>query len=108
VPVLVCWPLKYVSALVCALTPELSRAEGVGLNELLGGKPTEGDEMFNVHCYLDGKRIGGRLYQYVSRVGDTMRFEGDRYGEVTEVIWCMDEPTVDGQRVNLRVESIAT
>ena len=26
------------------LTPELSRAEGVGLNELLGGDPTEGDD----------------------------------------------------------------
>ena len=25
------------------LTPELSRAEGVGLDELLGGVPTEGD-----------------------------------------------------------------
>lgn len=63
--------------------------------------------MFNVHCYLDGKRTGGFLYQHVPRVGDTMRFDGDRYGKVTEVIWCMDEPTADGQRVNLRVESIA-
>jgi len=63
--------------------------------------------MFNVHCYLDGKRTGGFLYQHIPRVGDTMRFDGDRYGKVTEVIWCMDEPTADGQRVNLRVESIA-
>lgn len=64
--------------------------------------------MFNVHCYLDGKRIGGCLYQHVPRVGDTMRFEGDRYGKVTEVIWCMDEPTIKWQRVNPRVESITT
>jgi hypothetical protein len=63
--------------------------------------------MFNMHCYLDGKRIGGFLCQHVPRAGDTMRFGGDRYGKVTEVIWCMDEPTIHGQRVNLRVESIA-
>ena len=81
---------------------------GIQLNELLGGVPTEGEKMFNVHCYLDGKRTGGFLYQAIPRVGDTMRFAGDRLGKVTEVIWCMDEPSTDGQRVNLRVESIAT
>lgn len=63
--------------------------------------------MFNIHCYLDGKRTGGFLYQGVPRVGDTIRFSGERYGEVTEVIWCADEPATDGQRVNLRLESIA-
>ena len=63
--------------------------------------------MFNIHCYLDGKRTGGFIYQGVPRVGDTIHFSGERYGKVTEVIWCADEPQADGQRVNLRVESIA-
>ena len=63
--------------------------------------------MFNIHCYLDGKRTGGFLYQGVPRVGDTIRFSGERYGKVTEVIWCADESATDGQRVNLRLESIA-
>ena len=59
--------------------------------------------MFNIHCYLDGKRTGGFIYQGAPRVGDTIRFSGERYGKVTEVIWCADEPQADGQRVNLRL-----
>ena len=64
------------------------------------------NSMFNIHCYLDGKRVGGFLYQGVPRVGDTIRFSGERYGAVKEVIWCADEPATDGQRINLRLESI--
>lgn len=63
--------------------------------------------MFNVHVFFDDQRIGGGLYQHLPRVGDTMRFDGKPYATVTEAIWCMDEPTTDGQRVNLRVESLA-
>lgn len=64
--------------------------------------------MFKIHCYLDGKRVGGFLYQGVPRVGDTIRFSGDRYGQVTEVIWCADENMSEGQRVNLRIETLRT
>jgi hypothetical protein len=46
------------------------------------------------------------FYEHLPRVGDTMRFDDNSYGKVTEVIWCMDEPRANGQRVNLRVESI--
>ena len=35
-----------------------------------------------------------------------MRFSGERYGEVTEVVWCMDEQDREGQRVNIKIESI--
>lgn len=62
--------------------------------------------MFNVHCYFDDERVTGGVYEHLPRVGDTMRFDGKSYGKVTEVIWCMDEPRTNGQRVNLRVESI--
>lgn len=61
--------------------------------------------MFKVHGYLDEKRVINWRMEHLPRVGDTMRFEGERYGKVTEVIWCMDEPSSEGQRVNLRIES---
>ena len=63
--------------------------------------------MFNVHCFLDDKRTGPRTYSHLPRIGDTIRFDENRFGTVTEVIWCMDEPTVDGQRVNIRLKSLS-
>jgi len=62
---------------------------------------------FNVHGYLDNKKIIDWTMAHIPRIGDTMRFSGDRYGKVTEVVWCMDEDTSDGQRVNIRIESLA-
>lgn len=61
--------------------------------------------MYKVHGYLDEKRAINWRMEHLPRVGDTMRFSGERYGKVTEVIWCMDEESEEGQRVNLRIES---
>ena len=67
-------------------------------------------EMYKVHGFLDDKKIIHQRMDHLPRVGDTMRFSGERYGKVTEVIWCMDEqdesPAFEGQRVNLRIESL--
>ena len=62
--------------------------------------------MFKVHGYLDDKKVINWRMEHLPRTGDTMRFHDDVYGTVTEVVWCMDEPSPEGQRVNLRVESI--
>jgi hypothetical protein len=61
---------------------------------------------YKVHGYLDDKKVIDWRMEHLPRIGDTMRFRGERYGKVTEVIWCMDEDTSAGQRVNLRIESI--
>ena len=61
--------------------------------------------MFKVHGYLDNKKIIDWRMDSIPRLGDTMRFSGERYGKVTEVIWCMDESSPEGQRINLRIES---
>lgn len=61
--------------------------------------------VFKVHGYLDEKRVINWRMEHLPRVGDTMRFSAERYGKVTEVVWCMDEPSDEGQRVNIRIES---
>ena len=61
--------------------------------------------MYKVHGYLDGKRVINWRMEHLFRIGDTVRFAGDIYAKVTEVIWCMDEPSNEGQRVNVRVET---
>lgn len=63
--------------------------------------------MYKVHGFLDNKMILRSLMPHLPRCGDTMRFEGERYGIVKEVIWCMDEEDCpkDWQRINLRMES---
>lgn len=61
--------------------------------------------MFKVHGYLDEKRVIDWRMEHIPRVGDTMRFSGERYAKVTEVVWCMDEPSTEGQRVNIRIKS---
>ncbi len=60
--------------------------------------------MFKVHGFLNEKRVINWHMEHIPRVGDTMRFYGDMYYKVTEVIWCMDEPDTEGQRVNIRIE----
>lgn len=61
--------------------------------------------MYKVHGYLDEKRVINWRMEHLPRIGDTMRFAGEKYAKVTEVIWCMDEPSNEGQRVNIRIES---
>lgn len=65
--------------------------------------------MFKVHGYLDNKKVIDYRMEHLPRIGDTVRFfdylNGVTYGIVTEVIWCMDEESVEGQRVNIRIES---
>lgn len=63
--------------------------------------------MFKVHGYLDGQKIIDWRMQHLPRAGDTVRIEADQYAKVTEVIWCLDEPSTEGERVNLRMESEA-
>lgn len=43
---------------------------------------------------------------HLPRIGDTVRLSGERYAKVTEVVWCLDEESNEGQRVNLRLEPI--
>jgi hypothetical protein len=61
--------------------------------------------MFKVHGYLDGKKVIDWRMEHLPRIGDTARFSGERYAKVTEVIWCMDEESREGQRVNVRMET---
>lgn len=61
--------------------------------------------MYKVHGYLDGKRVINWSMEHLFRTGDTVRFDDAIFAKVTEVIWCMDEPTVDGQRINVRMET---
>ncbi len=63
--------------------------------------------MYKVHGYLDGKRVINWRMQHLPRCGDTMRFSDENYGTVKEVVWCIDEDDKEGQRVNLRIESIS-
>lgn len=63
--------------------------------------------MYKVHGYLDGKRVINWRMQHLPRTGDTVRFADEKYAKVTEVIWCMDEKSDEGQRVNVRMETEA-
>jgi hypothetical protein len=60
--------------------------------------------MFKVHGFLNNKRVINWRMEHLPRLGDTLRFAGEKYGTVTEVIWCIDESDKEGQRVNLRIE----
>jgi len=61
---------------------------------------------YKVRGYLDDKMVINWRMEHLPRTGDTMRFSEGRYAKVTEVIWCMDEISEEGQRVNLRIESL--
>ena len=61
--------------------------------------------MYKVHAYVDGILRIQRRFQHLPRHGDTVRLDDRHYAKVTEVVWCFDEESDEGQRVNLRLES---
>lgn len=61
---------------------------------------------FKVHGYLNNKMVINWRLEHLPRKGDTVRLSGEIYGKVLEVIWCLDEDSSGGQRVNLRMKTI--
>ncbi len=45
------------------------------------------------------------LYE-APRLGDEIRLNIDEYYKVIKVVWCYDEPSAIGERVNIGVEDI--
>lgn len=45
--------------------------------------------------------VARRYIDFVPRVGDELRFEGEKYYKVTLVVWVYDEPENPSQRVNI-------
>lgn len=66
--------------------------------------------MFKVRAFLmtepQPKLVIDWRMPHLPRVGDTVRLSGEQYAKVTEVVWCLDEESNEGQRVNLRLEPI--
>jgi len=62
--------------------------------------------MYKIHSYLDGRGPMIRRIPHLPRVGDTVRLSSETYAEITEVVWCFDEAEHEGQRVNLRLETL--
>lgn len=61
-------------------------------------------ETLYAHFHLDNKLWTRRRLHAVPRVGDTVRFQDESYGKVSEVVWCLDEDRADGlQRVNIAI-----
>lgn len=59
--------------------------------------------MYKVHAYLGDRMVANRRFQHLPRKGDTVRLDGEQCVIVTEVVWCFDEESDEGQRVNLRL-----
>ena len=52
--------------------------------------------------------LARRAITHVPRVGDEIRFHGERYFKVTLVVWVMDEDECPYERVNIGVVDAAT
>ena len=61
--------------------------------------------MFKVHVYLDGKMMSKQRMESIPMRGDTVRFVGEKYGTVNQIVWCMDEENAEGIRVNIGILS---
>jgi len=62
--------------------------------------------MIAPHIFLGGKLMSTTTLHDTPRVGDTVRFSDESYGTVLEVIWCLDEISPLGSRVNIWTEEI--
>jgi hypothetical protein len=63
--------------------------------------------MIYAHIFVDGEILTKTTLPECPRNGDTIRFGGstERYAKVTEIIWCLNEQSMHGYRVNIRTES---
>jgi hypothetical protein len=59
--------------------------------------------MYKVHAYLDQQQVVNWRMPHLPRTGETVRLSNGRFAIVTEVVWCLDEESPEGQRVNLRL-----
>lgn len=64
--------------------------------------------MVIVH-FINPKQAGvfsRNVVQHTPRVGDELRFSGERYFIVKRVVWCYDEPKdgLDRERANVEIE----
>jgi len=58
-------------------------------------------EGVKLKIFLDGKLYAYRRMSVCPQAGDIIRFDESKYGKVNEVVWCLDEPDAEGQRVNI-------
>lgn len=61
--------------------------------------------MIKIHGYVDNVMRFNKRIEHCPRVGDTVRVSENKYAKVTEVVWCFDEQSAEGQRVNVRMET---
>lgn len=57
--------------------------------------------MYSVNIRHNGKLRVRRSMRALPAIGHVLRFASQDYGRVTDVCWCMDEPSAEGYRVNI-------
>lgn len=57
--------------------------------------------MYLVHIRHNGKLRVRRPMRALPAIGHVLRFASQDYGRVTDVTWCLDEPSTEGYRVNI-------
>lgn len=62
--------------------------------------------MYKLNIFFNGILLHRERMEHLPRTGETIRLSDVKYGTVTEVIWCFDEASKEGQRINLRVEEL--
>ncbi len=63
--------------------------------------------MLKVQAYLGDRIILDQQLEHIPRVGDSVRLDGkdgELQARVSEVIWCWNEDSGDGQRVNIHLD----
>ena len=64
--------------------------------------------MIYAHIFIDGSLYSRRQMHHCPRVGDTLRYgpeDAEKYAKCTEVVWCLNEESPLGGRVNIRLET---
>lgn len=62
--------------------------------------------MYNVNVRHNGKLRVRRPMRALPALGHILRFGPKDYGRVTDVCWCLDEPSTEGYRVNITTQRL--
>ena len=60
-----------------------------------------------IHFFVNGKRWAVRFLCRIPKIGDKVRFSGDKYFTVKMLVWPMDEEECLHERCNIVLEKVA-
>jgi len=59
-----------------------------------------------IHFFCNNQHLYSQSTYHVPRVGDELRFLGEKFYAVKRIVWAYDETNIDSDRVNIEIVKV--